>query len=320
MKKKTLIVTCLTCLLLLLVVAGCQKQAAQNIVTVNGEAITQVEYDRYYNLIKNNYEQQRGSVLDETADKDLIDNIKNSIFDDLVMQQLMRQESKKQGITVSKEEVDEVLVPFKESKEGEEAGSFQKFLDSMQASEEDIRNQIEISIIYEKLMEKVITDVAVTDAQARTYYQENQAMFKDPGGVQIYHILVDSEELAQDIIAKLKQGEDFTRLAAQYSTDPGSKDGGGDVGLVNESTSFVPEFKQAALALKPGQLHPVPVKSEYGFHIIKAGEKVEPSQVSFEEVKQDLMKQMEMDQKSTAFETYMQNLKNSSDIKDLRKQ
>jgi len=320
MNKKTLIVTCLTCLLLLLVVAGCQKQAAQNIVTVNGEAITQVEYDRYYNLIKNNYEQQRGSVLDETADKDLIDNMKNSIFDDMVMQQLMRQESKKQGITVTKEEVDEVLVPFKESKEGEEAGSFQKFLDSMQASEEDIRNQIEISIIYEKLMEKVITDVAVTDAQARTYYQENRAMFKDPGGVQIYHILVDSEELAQDIIAKLKQGEDFTRLAAQYSTDPGSKDGGGDVGLVNESTSFVPEFKQAALALKPGQLHPVPVKSEYGFHIIKAGEKVEPSQVSFEEVKQDLMKQMEMDQKSTAFETYMQNLKNSSDIKDLRKQ
>lgn len=320
MNKKTLIVTCLTCLLLLLVVAGCQKQAAQNIVTVNGEAITKVEYDRYYNLIKNNYEQQRGSVLDETADKDLIDNIKNSIFDDLVMQQLMRQESKKQGVAVSKEEVDEVLVPFKESKEGEEAGSFQKFLDSMQASEEDIRNQIEISILYDKLMEKVITDVAVTDAQARAYYQENQAMFKDPGGVQIYHILVDSEELAQNIIAKLKQGEDFTRLAAQYSTDPGSKDGGGDVGLVNESTSFVPEFKQAALALKPGQLHPVPVKSEYGFHIIKAGEKVEPSQVSFEEVKQDLMKQMEMDQKSTAFETYMQNLKNSSDIKDLRKQ
>lgn len=320
MNKKTLIVTCLTCLLLLLLVAGCQKQAAQNIVTVNGEAITKVEYDRYYNLIKNNYEQQRGSVLDETADKDLIDNIKNSIFDDLVMQQLMRQESKKQGVAVSKEEVDEVLVPFKESKEGEEAGSFQKFLDSMQASEEDIRNQIEISILYDKLMEKVITDVAVTDAQARAYYQENQAMFKDPGGVQIYHILVDSEELAQNIIAKLKQGEDFTRLAAQYSTDPGSKDGGGDVGLVNESTSFVPEFKQAALALKPGQLHPVPVKSEYGFHIIKAGEKVEPSQVSFEEVKQDLMKQMEMDQKSTAFETYMQNLKNSSDIKDLRKQ
>lgn len=311
-------ITILFCLLLVLFAAGCQKQSASNIATVNGEGITQVDFDKYFNLIKSNYEQQRGSALDETTDKELIDNIKNSIFDDLIMQKLIRQEAKKQAVAVSQEEVDEILLPFKESKEGEEAGGFQKFLDSMQASEADIRNQIEISILYDKLLEKVITDVSVSDEEAQTYYQENQAMFKDPGGIQIYHILVDSEELAKDIISRLKQGEDFAQLASRYSTDPGSKDEGGDVGLVNESTSFVPEFKQAALALKPGQLHPTPVKSEYGYHIIKAGDKIAASQVSFEEVKEDLKRQMEMDEKSAAFEAYMQNLKNTADIEDLR--
>ena len=315
MHKKLMVVASL---LLLLFAAGCQKQAVNNVATVNGEGITQVEYDNYYNLIKSNYEQQRGSALDAAADKDLIDNIKNGIFEDLIMQKLMRQEASKQSVTVSQEEVDEVLIPFKESKESEEAGGYQKFLDSMQSSEKDIRSQIEISILYDKLLEKVITDVSVTDEEVQTYYTENEAMFKDPGGIQIYHILVDSEELAQDILARLKQGEDFAQLAAQYSTDPGSKADGGDVGLVNEGTSFVPEFKQAALALKPGQLYPDPVKSEYGYHIIKAGDKVAASQLSFEDVKPDLQKQMEMDAKNKAFEEYMQNVRNSADIKDLR--
>ncbi len=305
-------------LLLFVFAAGCQKQTVNNVATVNGEGITQVEYDNYYNLIKSNYEQQRGSALDAAADKDLIASIKNGIFEDLIMQKLIRQEASKQSVTVSQEEVDEVLIPFKESKESEEVGGYQKFLDSMQSSEKDIRNQIEISILYDKLLEKVITDVSVTDEEVQTYYTENEAMFKDPGGIQIYHILVDSEELARDILTRLKQGEDFAQLAAQYSTDPGSKTDGGDVGLVNESTSFVPEFKQAALALKPGQLHPDPVKSEYGYHIIKAGDKVAASQLSLKDVKQDLLRQMEMDAKNKAFEEYMQNLKNSADIKDLR--
>ena len=315
MYKKLLV---LASLLLLLFASGCQKQTVNNVATVNGEGITQVEYDNYYKLIKSNYEQQRGSILDADADKDLLDNIKNGIFEDLIMQKLMRQEASKQSVTVSREEIDEVLVPFKEAKESEEAGGYQKFLDSMQSSEADIRNQIEISILYDKLLEKVITDVSVTDEEVQAYYTENEAMFKDPGGIQIYHILVDSEELARDILSRLKKGEDFAQLAAQYSTDPGSKADGGDVGLVNESTNFVPEFKQAALALKPGQLHPEPVKSEYGYHIIKAGDKVAASQLALNDVKQDLQKQLEMDSKNKAFEEYMQNLKNSADIKDLR--
>ncbi len=305
-------------LILLVAIAGCQKQADSTIATINGQAITQSEYDKYYNLIKNNYEQQRGSALDETADKDLIDTIKSSTFDDLVMQKLLRQEAQKQSISISDQEIDDVLNPFKESKNAEEDNGYQKFLDSMQVSDKDIRNQVEISLLYDKLLEKVITDVVVTDEEAQQYYKENEAMFKDPGGIQIYHILVDSEQLAKDIINRVKQGEDFAALAAKYSSDPGSKDEGGDVGLVNESTNFVPEFKAAALALKPGQLHPAPVKSEYGYHIIKSGDRVAPTQTSYTEVKDELKKQMEMDEKNTKFEAYLQNLKDSADIKDLR--
>ncbi|MFA7079000.1 MAG: peptidylprolyl isomerase, partial [Syntrophomonas sp.] len=166
--------------------------------------------------------------------------------------------------------------------------------------------------------EKTTGEIKVSDTDAQNYYNENQIMFKDPGGIQIFHILVDSEQLASEIIVKLKQGDDFAALAQQYSSDPGSKDRGGDVGPVNESTNFVPEFKQAALALQPGQLNPQPIKSDFGYHIIKAGDKKDARQLSFAEVKDSLKVQMEMEQRNKAFETYLEELKNKADIKDLR--
>jgi peptidyl-prolyl cis-trans isomerase C/foldase protein PrsA len=143
-------------------------------------------------------------------------------------------------------------------------------------------------------------------------------LFVNPGGIQIYHILVDNEQKAAEVINKVKQGGDFAALAKEYSIDTGSKDSGGDVGLVNEDTNFVPEFKQAALALKPGQISPQPIKTEYGYHIIKAGAKKSNTQMSFQEVKDQLKRQLENDQKDKIFNTYLENLRNNADVKDLR--
>ena len=306
--------------ILLLLAAGCnsQKQASPNIATVNGEGINQSEFDMHYNLIKTNLEQQQGVAFDEAKDKELIDRIKSAAYDDLIVQKIIRQEAKKQGVTVSSEEVDSVLNQFKESKNSTEVDGYKKFLDTLQMTEGDLRLQIETSQLYEKLQEKTTGEIKVSDTDAQNYYNENQIMFKDPGGIQIFHILVDSEQLASEIIVKLKQGDDFAALAQQYSSDPGSKDRGGDVGPVNESTNFVPEFKQAALALQPGQLNPQPVKSDFGYHIIKAGDKKDARQLSFAEVKDRLKVQMEMEQRNKAFETYLEELKNKADIKDLR--
>ncbi|MDD4170996.1 MAG: peptidylprolyl isomerase [Syntrophomonas sp.] len=306
--------------ILLLLAAGCnsQKQASPNIATVNGEGINQSEFDMHYNLIKTNLEQQQGVAFDEAKDKELIDRIKSATYDDLIVQKIIRQEAKKQGVTVSSEEVDSVLNQFKESKNSTEVDGYKKFLDTLQMTEGDLRLQIETSQLYEKLQEKTTGEIKVSDTDAQNYYNENQIMFKDPGGIQIFHILVDSEQLASEIIVKLKQGDDFAALAQQYSSDPGSKDRGGDVGPVNESTNFVPEFKQAALALQPGQLNPQPIKSDFGYHIIKAGDKKDARQLSFAEVKDSLKVQMEMEQRNKAFETYLEELKNKADIKDLR--
>jgi peptidyl-prolyl cis-trans isomerase C/foldase protein PrsA len=80
----------------------------------------------------------------------------------------------------------------------------------------------------------------------------------------------------------------------------------------------VPEFKTVALAMRAGQLNPQAVKSQFGYHIIKAGEKKAPTPLPYEQIKAQLKYQLEMDQKDNVFFTYLEKLKSDANIKDLR--
>lgn len=320
MKKRLILIMAF---ILLLLFAGCNSEKQTDpaaIASVNGDIITQSDFDTHYRLIKNDYETKQDIVLDETKDADTIDKLKSTTYDDLIMQKLTRQDAEKRGITVDSAEVDSVLESFKQARNSAEADGYQKFLDRVGVTEQDIRDQIEISKLYDQLIDQVVGGMTVSDADALKYYNENPSQFNDPGGIEIYHILVDSEQMANEILAKLKQGQDFAELAQQYSSDSGSKDNGGDVGTVNEDTNFVPEFKKVALSLQPGQLYPEPVKTQYGYHIIKAGDRKAAVQTPFAQVKDRIKQSLGQSQKEQAFRTYLDQLKSSADIQDLRQQ
>ncbi len=82
----------------------------------------------------------------------------------------------------------------------------------------------------------------------------------------------DKKSKAEEVLQRAKSGEDFTKLAQEFSEDPGSKDKGGLYESVKPG-QMLPEFEQAALALEPGQLAPSPVETQYGYHIIKLEKK-----------------------------------------------
>jgi len=127
---------------------------------------------------------------------------------------------------------------------------------------------------------------AVTDETMRALYTETIKSLKPETEIRASHILVETEDQAKEIVKRIKAGEDFAKLATELSKDPGSSQQGGDLGFFTKER-MVPEFSAAAFALSPGQVSD-PVKSQFGFHIIKLTEKREKPVPTYEEVKDQI--------------------------------
>ena len=139
----------------------------------------------------------------------------------------------------------------------------------------------------------------VTDADLKAEYDK----FAAANGGKEYkarHILVEKEADAQAIIASLKKGAKFEDIAKKQSKDPGSGSKGGDLDWANPS-SYVPEFTEALLKLKKGQTTDTPVKSQFGYHVIRVDDIRSAQLPAFEEVKPQIAQQMQQ-QKLAAFQ------------------
>lgn len=124
---------------------------------------------------------------------------------------------------------------------------------------------------------------AVTPEAARKLYDETAKSVTPEEEVRARHILVESEDEAKKAASRVKGGEDFAKLAGELSKDPGSKTDGGDLGFFTKDRMVEP-FAEAAFKLQPGQVSD-PVKSQFGWHVIKVEEKRTKPVPSFEEMK-----------------------------------
>jgi peptidyl-prolyl cis-trans isomerase C len=138
------------------------------------------------------------------------------------------------------------------------------------------------------LMEQLLqteAKAAVNDAAMRKVYDEAIGQMKKEPEVRARHILVENEDDAKAVLAELKKGADFAELAKSRSKDPGAADGG-DLGYFTKD-QMVPEFSEVAFRLDKGALSD-PVKSQFGWHIIKVEDKRERQPPAFDQVKEQL--------------------------------
>jgi parvulin-like peptidyl-prolyl isomerase len=180
-----------------------------------------------------------------------------------------------------------------------------------QLSEADVRRFIESELYREKVRAAVITDLPATKEERH-----------------LRHILVADEVLAKTIVDQLRAGEDFATLALQYSTDPGSKDTGGDLGW-SDGEGFVPEFREAAFKLELNAISD-PVQSEFGWHIIQVlGRRDRPLAASELETKREeaftSWLQTQRDAGTTAgtiqiFDVWQDRVPRDPDLNDLNRQ
>lgn len=181
--------------------------------------------------------------------------------------------------------------------------------------DKDVLEQIKQTteqILVQSLIEKeIIEKVKVDDNEAVTYYEENKDNFITKEQVYLYNILVETEEVAQDILEKLKAGGDFIEIAKEKSTGPSAAQGG-DLGYVSKG-ELIPEIENVVFALQIGNISDI-IKSEYGFHILKVTDKKPEVLKTFEEVKEEIVQTLLSTKQKEAFDNLLEELKSQVTI------
>ena len=162
--------------------------------------------------------------------------------------------------------------------------------------EEAVRRRIQRAEEQELQQAFLAREVAasVTDTALRARYDQESGKRQGDEEVRARHILLRTEPEAQAALAAVKGGEEFGAVAKRLSTDPGSRDGG-DLGFFKRG-DMVPEFAEAAFALRPGQVSAAPVRSPFGWHVIQVEERRAAPVPGFEESRQQLRQQMLQEQ------------------------
>lgn len=201
-----------------------------------------------------------------------------------VLQELVTTKVLEDNYEVTEEDIDKEIEAMKESY-GEQ---YDTLVEQQFGNEENMREIIHISLLQEQA---IAEDMEITEEDLREKYERQNKE------ISAQHILVEDEETANEVKEKLDNGEDFDELAKEYSTD-GSADDGGDLGFFSAG-DMVPEFEDAAFSLEEGEISD-PVKSQFGYHIIKVNEIREKEEnigdFEDEEVQNDLRRQIVSEQ------------------------
>jgi foldase protein PrsA len=188
-------------------------------------------------------------------------------------------------------------------------GQFDQILKAQGLTEDDVRRILRQQLVIEKAVGKNIT---VSDADIKSYFDKNHAMLDKPEQARARHILVADQKTANDVEAKLKSGAKFEDLAKQYSTDPSTKDKGGELGFFGRK-QMVPAFEQAAFSQKIGTVGP-PVKSPFGYHIIQVEERKPAEKATLASSRDTIKQQLLQQQEAQQVPVFLQTLRSKAKI------
>jgi peptidyl-prolyl cis-trans isomerase C len=182
---------------------------------------------------------------------------------------------------------------------------------------ESVRDQLEQSkmgVLIAAVFEDFVEREGVTEAELKAAYEQVKGQYTGKE-YHVEHILVEKEADAKALTAQIKAGGNFAQIAKEKSKDPGSAPNGGDLGWVSDK-ALVPEFSKAMVQLKKGQITDKPVKTQYGWHIIKMDDIRDVKAPSMEEIKDQLKQMITADQnwQKAKFSELMQKLRAKAKI------
>ncbi|HZK40352.1 MAG TPA: peptidylprolyl isomerase [Atribacterota bacterium] len=259
--------------------SGGQKRTYY-IAEVNKSGITSDQLQSAFLKAISQYDEKTLSSLDQST----ILSFKKNILNQLIDYEIFYQQAQKEKIKISNDEIDLEIDKIKDNFSSPE--EFNAALTANDTTLAQLKEDIKRQILINKVLEETKNQVTITDEELLEYYNENEESLFEPEQVHARHILVKTEEEANNLLLQLKEGIiDFAELAKEKSIDS-SASNGGDLGFFARG-QMVKEFEDAAFSLKPGEISGV-VKTQFGYHIIKCEEKKEEYSPTFEEAKEQI--------------------------------
>ena len=264
--------------------SGSGSGGGGDIVTVNDQHVTKADFDRKLEA-------------SPTA---------KQVLTQMVQQALIDQYGKDNNVTISQADIDKKEADVKSKYP---PGQFEQILKQQGLTEADVQTILRQQLIIEKAVAPL---VHVSDRDIAAYFARGHATLDKPAQVRARHILVADEKTADMIEAKLKAGGNFAALAKQYSTDPSTKDKGGELGFFGKG-QMVPAFQNAAFALPVGAIS-APVKSPFGWHIINVEEKKPALQATLASSKAQIKDTLTQTAEQQQIPVFLQGLRAKANI------
>jgi peptidyl-prolyl cis-trans isomerase C len=297
-------------------------------VNVNGVDIPESEIEK---LVKPQLEMiaKQSAQLPPTFAEQYAKQLREQFIEQTIRRHLLDEKIKQANIVITDEEVmstiEEIAASQREPMSLEE---FKKKLAEYGQSFDNVKEEVRKGLARNRFMEtQWAGKINVTEEDALKYYQENPKQFETPEEIRASHILIkpdftdpntDPNEAkakarakAEDLLKQLKDGADFAELAKANSDCP-SAPKGGDLGFFPRGET-TPAFENAAFELQIGQISDI-VETEYGYHIIKVTDHKDAGTTSFEQAKNDIIKQLTQTKQSEIAEEYLASLKAEAKI------
>jgi peptidyl-prolyl cis-trans isomerase C len=296
--------------LLVPVAAGCggggDDDVPSDAVAVVGERdIPKSEFDGLLNQAKRSYEAQKRKF--PKAGTTEYNTLKNQAVQFLVQRAQFEIQADELEVEVTDKKVEDRLAQIKKQYFAGNQKRYESQLKQQGLTDAQVRKDIRAQLVQEGLFKKVTDKVKITDKEIQAYYEKNRSQYGQPESREVRHILVSTKKQADSLYARIKGGEDFGKLAKEFSKDPGSKDQGGKLTVARGQT--VPPFDKAAFRLEKGALSQ-PVKTQYGYHLIEPLSAIKPAKSTpLKEVKDSIRQQLLQTKRNEAMTKWVEDTK-----------
>ncbi len=308
--KKLIVGVALLILVLPALLAACGsdevKVPAGAIAAVGSGVVTQEQFDQIWAQAEAQYKSQEGAPPFPKEGTAQYNQLKASIVNYLVQNQVIKDKAAELNVTVTDKQFQDRMKQIIQQVGGQK--KLDKLLKQQAVTQAQLEEQLKAQMLQDAVQQKVYAGIKVSQADIEKYFNNpaNKSQFNVPESVDARHVLVKTKAEADKVRALLEADNtdaNWKKVAAQYSTDTGSKSNGGSLGNFPKGRMVKP-FEDAAFALKVGEVSQ-PVKSQFGYHVIEVTKKTPATKQTLEQAKTTIEQQLKYQKQSTAWESWL---------------